>query len=326
MLAQSRYLESMAKLPKLEALRAGVPGHAPGEALCYSTVRIECQVGADSAFGTGFFFRNPSTDAVANAAFLVTNKHVVEGASSARFVMHQKGLDQRPIAGIHQEIVIHNLPDYVVHHPSPDIDLCAIPMFSEFLRLASAGTELFYVSFAPEIIPSSAECAQLDAANNVVVVGYPTGLWDAHNNMPIVRRGICATHPAKLYEGRPEFLVDAAVHAGSSGAPVLLYDLGFHTTKEGDAVVGSRVRLLGIIYAMEMFTAEGEVGVVQIPTIQDHCIASRIPMNLGAAVQAASLLDFADVAPQVHESVERMAKDLGIAALLSETLDNLSSA
>ena len=41
--------------------------------------------------------------------------------------------------------------------------------------------------------------------------------------MPILRRGTTATPIALNFEGRPEFLIDAAVYPGSSGSPVFVY-------------------------------------------------------------------------------------------------------
>ncbi len=42
------------------------------------------------------------------------------------------------------------------------------------------------------------------------MIGYPNGIWDEANNMPIIRRGITATHPNFNYNGKPEFMIDAA--------------------------------------------------------------------------------------------------------------------
>ncbi len=58
------------------------------------------------------------------------------------------------------------------------------------------------------------------------MVGYPVGLWDSVNNMPILRRGSTATLLDWTYEGRQEFVIDAACFPGSSGSPVFKYTVG----------------------------------------------------------------------------------------------------
>jgi len=45
------------------------------------------------------------------------------------------------------------------------------------------------------------------------MIGYPSGLWDTKNNLPIVRKGITATTPYFDYNGKREFLVDIAAFA-----------------------------------------------------------------------------------------------------------------
>jgi len=72
------------------------------------------------------------------------------------------------------------------------------------------------------------------------MVGYPVGIWDSANNMPVIRRGITATHPGKDYEGKSEFMIDAACFPGSSGSPVFLFNLGSYPQKAGGIVIGTR--------------------------------------------------------------------------------------
>jgi S1-C subfamily serine protease len=61
------------------------------EEMMYCTARI-VEMNASNAsikFGTGFFYAIPHPEATTqNIPLLVTNKHVVDGASSIEFVMH----------------------------------------------------------------------------------------------------------------------------------------------------------------------------------------------------------------------------------------------
>ena len=56
---------------------------------------------------------------------------------------------------------------------------------------------------------------------DVLMIGYPNGLWDTTHNMPIIRRGTIATDIKLDYNEKKEFVIDAACFPGSSGSPVL---------------------------------------------------------------------------------------------------------
>jgi hypothetical protein len=132
----------------------------------------------------------------------------------------------------------------------------------------------------------------LGTLEEILMIGYPNGLWDSVNNMPILRRGVTATHPNIDYEGRREFLIDAACFPGSSGSPVFLFNTNGWTNRAGGTVVGgTRVKLLGILYAGPQHTATGEVRIVMVPTQQRAVAISSIPNNLGLVIKAARLAE-----------------------------------
>ena len=54
------------------------------------------------------------------------------------------------------------------------------------------------------------------------MIGYPDGIWDSVNNLPVIRKGITATHPHISWNGKTEFLTDIASFPGSSGSPYFL--------------------------------------------------------------------------------------------------------
>jgi hypothetical protein len=88
----------------------------------------------------------------------------------------------------------------------------------------------------------------LDAVEEVLFIGYPCGIWDARNLLPIVRRGITATPIYIDFSGRKQFLIDASVFPGSSGSPVFIYNAGIYWDKKsGSTVVGHRLFFLGIL-------------------------------------------------------------------------------
>jgi hypothetical protein len=82
------------------------------------------------------------------------------------------------------------------------------------------GIDPFVISFSKKMIPTEEDLADLTAVEDVLMVGYPLGLWDQRNNLPIFRRGITATHSAVDYEGEPVFTIslmdNAIVGIGAS--------------------------------------------------------------------------------------------------------------
>lgn len=125
----------------------------------------------------------------------------------------------------------------------------------------------------------------------IVMVGYPNGLWDRVNNLPIFRKGVLASDYKYNWNGRKEFLIDAACFPGSSGSPVLLFEVGSYQTRNA-LVVGSRIKLLGILYAGPQHTIHGDVQIVVVPTQQKAISIAAIPNNLGIVIKAEQLNAF----------------------------------
>ena len=127
----------------------------------------------------------------------------------------------------------------------------------------------------------------------MMMIGYPNGIWDVKNNMPIVRRGITATNPKLDYNGLPIFVIDCACFPGSSGSPVLIFNQGGYTDAKGNTMVGgTRVILMGILFAGPQHVAEGEIQTIDVPLQQIPISLSRIPNNLGFVVKSSKILDF----------------------------------
>jgi len=159
-------------------------------------------------------------------------------------------------------------------------------------EVRAKGLDPFLFPLAREMIPSSTELAALDAFEDVVMIGYPIGLLDSYNNLPVIRKGITATHPNNDYDGRKEFMVDMACFPGSSGSPVLLYSTGSYGAPGGGFVLGNRIRLLGILYSGPQFAANGDMEIVNVPTQQTVIPVTSIPCNLGICIKAERLLEF----------------------------------
>jgi hypothetical protein len=74
--------------------------------------------------------------------------------------------------------------------------------------------------------------------------------------------------------------------------PVLLYNVGSYSSRDGGTVIGSRVKLLGVLYAGPQFTAEGKIVVTTVPTANTPVAITSLPFNLGFVIRASELRAF----------------------------------
>lgn len=272
------------------------------EQLAFTTVRIQCQAQSGSiSTGTGWFFSFKFDDGK-QVPIIITNRHVIEGSSKGSFQLTRANADGTPQIGKFDNIVIDNFEKNWHHHPKPEIDLCFMPIAPLLHEANKQGISFFHIDIDENLLPSENLLSDLTALEEILMIGYPVGLWDSVNNMPIFRKGITATHPNLNYEGRDEFLIDAACFPGSSGSPVFLYNMGSYADRQGGTVIGIRIALLGILYAGPQFTVEGEIVVSPIPTQMKPVPISRIPTNLGIVIKAKQILEFKPIIEKMLKS------------------------
>ena len=258
--------------------------------LIHTTVRIETQSITGAGSGTGFFVNICELNS-SSVPLLVTNKHVISGAVSGQFhlTVKKSGCDE-PDIGNHVAVPVADFEQHWVLHPDPDVDLAVFPIAPVLEWLKGKGHDPYYKSYTSDLIADDLFEAQLSAVEDVVMVGYPNGLWDSKHNLPIVRRGITATAPYVNFEGRPQFVIDCACFPGSSGSPVLLLNSGGYVDKQGNTNLGpTRFKLLGILWGGPQFMATGEIKTVPVPTSTQQVSLSRIPINLGYCIKASQL-------------------------------------
>jgi hypothetical protein len=270
------------------------------EQLAHCTVRIDVETPQGvRGTGTGFFYRFADNGQQFVPA-VVTTRHLVQGAHKGRFHVLLAGADGNPDYAAREVFSLEQFQQYWVPHPDPAIDLCAMPIGPLVTAAQQAGKEFFYLTVDHSLLPTDAQLGDLTAMEDVVVIGYPNGLWDQEHNLPVFRRGITATHPRLDWNGRPEFLVDGACIAGSAGSPVFLFNMGHYASKSRGLVTSrSRVKLLGVLHAAPQQTPTGELRIVPVPTV-DHALAVG---SAGVVVKARALNEL----------------DAAVAALLAKT-------
>lgn len=231
---------------------------------------------------------------------IVTNKHVVANAKNGRFHVTLAAKEGLPDTGKHQQFQFDQFEQRCIKHPNPEVALAAFLIGPLVNQIQQSGGKLFYIPLETNLIPKDGERASYSSMEDVVMIGYPNGIWDAKNNLPVIRRGITATHANVPWNGKPEFLTDIASFPGSSGSPVFLANIGGYMDNKGNTYMGShRIRLLGVHYAGAMHTASGQIKLVTAPTSNVPIPITQIPNNIGVAINSNEI-------PGLEKEVERV--------------------
>ena len=269
---------------------------SPAEALMHTTVRLECHLkNGKTSTGTGFFFIFKIDDN-AHIPVIVSNKHVIDSSVRGSFVLTKADKNNEPLIGQIERVELENFESQWIKHPDKHVDLAVFPIAPLIKIAQSKGIEFFTPPLSEDLIPTTEKYADLSGIDNITMIGYPNGIWDEKNNLPIVRRGVTATNPKYDYNDLPMFVIDCACFPGSSGSPVLIFDQGGYMDARGNMNIGSsRVLLLGTLFAGPQHLAEGEIKVIDVPLQNIPISLSKIPNNLGFVVKAEKILDFKEL-------------------------------
>ncbi len=238
------------------------------DALLYTAVLLNV-VGEDGSTGQGtaFFYQLRAEEQ--DYVFLVTNRHVVEGCHSVAIVVHcgdKVASADRPTMPNGTTLQIETVNAGVAWSLHPEFDLAIMPMGKLLLDAEKNGTCVMYRALREEAIPDDAALRSLTTVENVLMLGFPRGLWDDVNCYPLFRRGITATHPLLDYGGEPVGVVDIACFHGSSGSPIMIAEPGAISFSDGAMVRGSRFYLLGLLASAPTFSVDGEIVIRDVPT------------------------------------------------------------
>ena len=259
------------------------------EQLFFATVRLEAWSGKSLSVGTGFVYEVDTDAGIVQS--LITNKHVLEGADRLSVTMI-RGDDAAPLLGEGTTINIDPFDEKGwVGHPEPHVDVAAMPLIDVLGAMAKNNARPFFRSLSPAMMASTELLEDLDAIESVTFIGYPNGLYDSANLLPIARRGATATPVGVDYQGKPAFLIDASVFPGSSGSPVFLLDKGIYQDRNGISLGSSRFACLGIIAAVHVRLVEGSV--IEVET--GSGIGIEQPIDLGIVYKSVTIDETVDV-------------------------------
>lgn len=265
--------------------------------LPHCTVRLIGVVNDEAvSTGTGFyyFFDDSFTDENgklndSGTAWLgiVTNRHVVEGMEEIIFYFNS--ISER-LDGYHKDSLRLKInEDTVIFHPEKDVDLCVILAHDIKKILSEKNRKLHIYPVRKSIQIDEKDLNNMPTIQNLLMIGYPNGIWDSANNLPIIRRGINATPLYENYQGDEAFAVDIATYRGSSGSPVFIYDNVIYE-HNGEIKFGNRIIFVGVIKAAHLIQ-------------KDHTetIRTEEMLHIGIAIKASKIDVFEDLVRKHYE-------------------------
>lgn len=140
----------------------------PEDQLLLSTVRIE----TDRGNATGFFF-----GVKGKGDCLITSRHAVQDASSGLLRLHNAFWRDECHAPPTFDIELDNFAEPWIKHPDDSIDLLALPSYIIDDAASQMGHSAHWMTVESIMIPSPTRLTELEAVEDVLMVGYLNGLW-----------------------------------------------------------------------------------------------------------------------------------------------------
>ncbi len=140
------------------------------EQMQYSTVRLATSHGS----GTGFFFEF-AIDGDQKVPVIVTNRHVLNNNKNEKVAFFLHSNDGG--APGKEKVNVRDLEVEWYFHPEKDLCFCFVaPLLRDIEKKLEKS--IYYIPIDETIIWDNNRLESLSAIEDVVMVGYPTGLWD----------------------------------------------------------------------------------------------------------------------------------------------------
>jgi hypothetical protein len=258
----------------------------------YSTLKIDCSFPKNKKkTGTGFVFCTEG-----NMDVIVTNRHVIDGSLAGEFIMTEGDRNNQPLQGHGIKVVLDRFSERWIPHPSPEVDLAVMPILQAVRQAKRQHKTPFFTRIESSTIPEEAEWEEFIPLEDILMIGYPRGLWDEVNYLSFFRKGITVTNPGINYKGKDEFVLQNAIYPGSSGSPVFRLTQDFYTKSRRFEPGPDSVRLLGVAYKHLLMVANGKI--ISEADLRQHKVSSKVLIDLGIAIRSTRLRDFEPILEQ----------------------------
>lgn len=201
----------------------------------YLTTIVSSRAKSFITQGTGFFFHRlapkkeegPEWRPI-TGQWLVTNRHIILpdlGDGETRPSSLEFTLRKRNVSGeMEWELVAiagADLDNRLRFHRTKSIDVATILIGDLLTERLKGGHNLagLYAVSAENF--SGNNNIEVEVSDDILVIGYPKGYYDAANLYPIIKSGIVSSRWGAHFNGERYFLIDAKLFVGSSGSIVV---------------------------------------------------------------------------------------------------------
>lgn len=209
------------------------------EAWHYSVAKLDLYLKNDyKGSATGFFYNHEGE------TYLITNRHVVidekreHYPDTVKIKIHMStttNLENRVI-----EIKLYDTKGHslLMEHPTnQEVDVVGI-------NIQSYLEEPYFITYwlSGHIVSSR---TRFGIGEQIITLCYPRQYHDKMHNLPIGRTGNIASVYGTPFDGHPFFLIDATLHEGTSGSPVIRMSGPLRVTRDS-IFYGNTPLLLGV--------------------------------------------------------------------------------
>lgn len=213
------------------------------EILAVVILIIQIQSGQPVGTATGFFY--VKNDIV----YMVTNRHVVLDEEKGikpdtlRVKLHEDPKDMTKNVDFDIPLYSNDSVKWHVHsdYKTKKIDVAVIEIDQRALRAGHFIKGLSSSNFLPKEYV-------IQPGEDVMVIGFPRGFSDSTHNLPLVRNAMISSAYGVDFQGSPFFLIDANLHPGMSGSPVITKPKNTWPDDKGNIniLTGSPMYFLGV--------------------------------------------------------------------------------
>ena len=160
-------------------------------------------------------------------------------------------------------------------HPNADVDVAIIEVGDLLTgKIKEGGKFLQWYAVHPDNF-AGLNNIDIQASDDVLVIGYPRGFYDQANLYPIVKAGIIASRWGAHFGGKPYFLIDAKLFPGSSGSIVISKPIDF-IVKDGQMLHSKEKQFAFLrVYSGEPVRHEKPI------ELDDMVILQKLGYNVG---------------------------------------------